>query len=357
MIRHWLLKNWLKRFRHLPIISFSKTLIVPKAVLIRPSNVPGDFLFSLPALKSLRKHYRNAWLSLLVHRRLLPLLENNAIVNELVSYDDEETIPFSKKFSQLKKQLTERKFDLFIDLNYNETKDGLYLLPLLSGCQVRAGYWGKEGAPFFNLEIKLPPLEINEVERNLKFINCLGIETKDRKIVWAPPTEEKKLAQEYLFFEEGKRREKLVFVDFYQLGKNRRLKRFLQYLELKHKVRFVFPFSRFIRKEIDYFCAALRHEPILPSEHTILELAEIIANCDLFISAKSDLFQLAYLLDIPMITIVENEQVWFPQPKPSFRLIKTRSIRRLKLKEICAFADAFLSLNIRNQISKLQTKI
>jgi lipopolysaccharide heptosyltransferase II len=144
----------------------------PKILIVQPSRI-GDLIFSLPVLSAIKKKYPNARLSWIVNKKCIEILEKNPLLENIFIWDSSK-ISF-KYYINLRRQLSEQKFDLSIDL-HGLAKSAI--LVKLAGAKFKIASSStnnmKEFSWLFSNEIKSPK-ESHCVERYFevaKYLNC-----------------------------------------------------------------------------------------------------------------------------------------------------------------------------------------
>ena len=158
---------------------FACSLFRVKILIIKPSSL-GDVVQTLPVLRLLRRHWPQAHIAWCLAEGLIPLLENDPDVNEI--------IPFQRKgWSSLRGlahwrktivHLRERKFDLVIDLQ-SLLRSGLVAW-LARGTTTAGLDLRREGANlFYDLAVPRPTDRPHAVDWYLAVLRELGVPTGD----------------------------------------------------------------------------------------------------------------------------------------------------------------------------------
>ena len=82
------------------------------SILVRGVNWIGDAVMTMPALRSLRKAYPGATISLLVKPPVIPVFENNPDIDEIIAYDEKFKGLIGKL--RLARLLRKRKFSMAV---------------------------------------------------------------------------------------------------------------------------------------------------------------------------------------------------------------------------------------------------
>jgi len=158
---------------------------IQRLLIVKPSS-PGDIIHALPVARHLRAAMPNAHIAWLVATNFVNLLEREDSIDEIIPFDRKRYGRFGRSLSAsgaflgFLKQLRARRFDTVLDLQ------GLFrsgLFTFATGAQRRVGFTdAREMAGlFYNARIDVPDAEIHAVERNLLFLNALGIDSRGAK--------------------------------------------------------------------------------------------------------------------------------------------------------------------------------
>jgi len=106
-----------------------------KKILIRGVNWIGDAVLTTPAIRAIRKTFRDSHITLLVKPRVAELFEENPDINEIILYEDRFNTIIGKL--KLAKILRTKRFDMAILL---QNAFDAALIAWLSGIPNRIGY-------------------------------------------------------------------------------------------------------------------------------------------------------------------------------------------------------------------------
>jgi heptosyltransferase-2 len=148
----------------------------PQKILIRGVNWIGDAVITIPAVRSIRRAFPDAHISLLVKPWVSEIFRENPDIDEIILYDDS----FKRYTGRLKlaKKLREKAFDKAILL---QNAFDAALIAWLSGIPERIGY-KRDGRGF--LLTKAVPVEKDILEQHqvyyyLNLLKSAGIEPAD----------------------------------------------------------------------------------------------------------------------------------------------------------------------------------
>jgi len=158
---------------------------IQRLLIVKPSS-PGDIIHALPVARRLRAATPNAHIAWLVATNFVNLLEREDSIDEIIPFDRKRYGRFGRSLSAsgaflgFLKQLRVRRFDTVLDLQ------GLFrsgLFTFATGAQRRVGFADARemAGMFYNTRVTVPDVEIHAVERNLLFLNALGIDPRSAK--------------------------------------------------------------------------------------------------------------------------------------------------------------------------------
>ncbi len=300
-------------------VEFTRILKRPKKVLCLPAQEDGELLLALPAIRSLRRHYRESLLALMVseHKRGLWRLDDE--VDEVIEFRPELLKGVSSsEFKRLSDFLSHRRFDLAIDLSYRPRPLWCYLVhharpSVLAGIQ--SGLTDK----YRNLVVRDASLPADEVQRNLAILRVLGISHEGHAAIWPrlADSESKREFRERLKADGLRRHQNILAVDAGAF-EQRQLAEFLD-TACQSQALAVILFDGTPLPE------AKREGPVIRLESpSAAEAAEALACAQGFIGVKNDLFSMAYLLRVPSVIAVPDGALGLPAAGPLLSLVPNK---------------------------------
>ena len=157
-------------------------------LLIKMSSL-GDILHTLPFAAALRELYPNAKISWLVHPQFAGFVPDPPVIDEVIYFDKVKfkKMGFSEKltyYSEMKELLHSKHFDLVIDMQ------GLFksaVLAAISGCSNRIGYCEmREGSGFISKAITGSHAKDHVIERYLDVARHLGAKVESLEDIKFP---------------------------------------------------------------------------------------------------------------------------------------------------------------------------
>jgi lipopolysaccharide heptosyltransferase II len=141
----------------------------------------GEFILNLPAIKALKKSFKDSYVAVVARPELKQLIQNSPFIDEVIPYDGkrEQKGPWHTiKFISM---IHKKRFDLAIISNPAKK---LNIIAFLAGIPKRAGYDRKWG---FLLTDKIKDKKFlglkHEVEYNLDLVRAIGAkDTQDKNL-------------------------------------------------------------------------------------------------------------------------------------------------------------------------------
>lgn len=300
-------------------VDFTRVLKHPKKVLCLPAQEDGELLLALPAIRSLRRHCREAMLALLVseHKRGLWRLDDE--VDEVIEFRPELIKGVSSsEFKRLSGILGHRHFDLAIDLSYRPRPLWSYLIHQARPA-IFAGAQSGQTDKYRNLVVRNVSLPSDEVQRNLAVLRVLGISHEGHAVIWPrlADSEGKREFRERLKADGLRRHQNILAVDAGAF-EPRQLTEFLE-TACQNQSLAVILFDGAPLPGATREGSVIRLESPSPAE-----AAEALACAQGFIGVKNDLFSMAYLLRVPSVIAVTDGTLGLPAAGPLLSLVANK---------------------------------
>jgi heptosyltransferase-2 len=280
-----------------------------KRLLIRSTNWIGDAVMTTPAVRTIRKGFPNAHISLLAKPWVSPVFESSEHIDRLLIYDGERRHKgFFGKFC-LARDLKKYDFDAAILL---QNAFEAALISFLAGIPLRIGYNTDarrllltHAVPCTN-EIK----KKHQTEYYLNILRGIGIGQDNRDLYLKLNQRdrfraEKILLEQHLFLDD-----KIIGINpgatygpakQWPLDRYARLADRIQAFAGVRVIIFGGPADKSLGQKISQ---RMRHRPVDLSGKTSLgEAMALIERCNLFITNDSGLMHVAAALDVPLVAV------------------------------------------------------
>lgn len=156
----------------------------PQRIVVRCPNWVGDLVMCTPALRSLRRHFTGAHISVMVKPSLRPVIEQLPFFNEIIEYEPKGRDRGWKRYGAVLRKLRQKSFDLGVILPHSFSSALLFFLANISA---RAGY--DRNARGWMLTHKVKPFRdngkivpVNMVRLYLRLVRSLGCMDADEQV-------------------------------------------------------------------------------------------------------------------------------------------------------------------------------
>ncbi len=171
---------------------------IKKILVIKPRGI-GDIVLSTIVLDNLINHFTNAKIDYLVESFAKEVLDNNPLVNKVLTFNKSDFI--FKTIWTIRKE----KYDLIIDLWSNPKTAQL---TFFSGAKYRIGYSYRGRKYAYNLYGPSERGDYHSALHNLELLYALDVKATSKKIHFYHSTEAKSFADD--FFNKNKLSDKIV---------------------------------------------------------------------------------------------------------------------------------------------------
>ena len=188
----YLIKNPVKRHVVSLVDSVGKLILgnrdgdcseATKSILLIRLDHLGDVLLTTPAIRSLKKTFPQARITMVIKEWSLEAIKNNPRIDNIIVFNPFWTIASNEGkrpegvggIYRLIRLLRRERFDLAIDFKGDARN---ILIAYLSGAKRRLSY-GIRGGGFLLTDDIPYEAEIHEIDKNLRLLNRLGINSQD----------------------------------------------------------------------------------------------------------------------------------------------------------------------------------
>jgi ADP-heptose:LPS heptosyltransferase len=158
---------------------------IKSMLLIRLDHL-GDVLLTTPAIRCLKSRFPQARITMVIKEWSLEAIKNNPLIENIIIFNPFWTIPSKEGKNpegvggiyHLTRLLQKERFDLAIDFKGDVRN---ILIAYLSGAKRRFSY-GIRGGGFLLTDMVAYEGEIHEIDKNLRLLNRLGIDSEDNEM-------------------------------------------------------------------------------------------------------------------------------------------------------------------------------
>ncbi len=170
-----------------------------KKILLFKLGAMGDLILVVPSLRMIRQRFPQAFISLMVDKKLAPLVSSSPYVDEVIPVNRQK---FSKidYLLKLARKIRKEGYDLSVDF---QNSKWTHLLPVLSGIPERYGYRRGKFGFLLNRPDRSAEIADTPVRHQFRLLAKLGIKNLDETLeLWTDPNTEARM-EEILGVPEG----------------------------------------------------------------------------------------------------------------------------------------------------------
>ena len=273
-------------------------------ILVVEVNWLGDCIMSMPVFKALRQNFPSSYIGVCVVPRLKELFINNPYVDEVIPFNEKTTHKTFKKKFEFTRMLHKKKFDTGVLLHRSFTRA---LVCKLSGIKNLIGYRRLKTFFIVNKKIAPPKRAIHRRDYYLNLLEKVGVCVNDRYPYFFVSEKASLRAKNFL----SQFDDKDLFIAI-NVSSNWRLKRWPlnNFIELIRRLKNKFNCEIFLTgsgracSEVAYVKKNLGFDIAdICGKTALMELAAILENMDLLISADSGPIHLAAALGTKVLAL------------------------------------------------------
>ena len=295
---------------------------------------PGDLaevLFYIPLVAAIRRRYPGSKIDFLLPDKHAPLVVPSGLARQCILYKEKQLSPWRPSFGSMLKQISSAEYDIAIVMSF-QARPRLELAALASGASLRLGPSHRKSWPAVNFEMRPPNGNQGYLgDRILGLAPFFGFVPGELRSGWPLPMDKVRQMAQQVHFHKPNPEQLLVGVDP-GVGKSgqavapENLHSIARHLVGQFQCR-VLPLGhpeqleRTTRLE-----QRLADVPIGLSRETLLEMALLVSQCDLFLAGNTDFFHLAVNLGIPTIGLFspKDDEKWVPTQRDNVRILRMK---------------------------------
>ncbi len=289
----------------------------------------SDFLFHVPLLAAIRHRFPGSKMDFLVPEKHAPLVIPSGLARQCIMYKEGQLNPWRPAFSTLLRKLGAGQYDMAVIMSFSP-QPRLELAALASGASLRFGPSHKDAWPGVNFELR-PGIDDDgylgdRMKAAAPFLNFDPGELQSR---WPLPLDKLRQMAQQVHFHKPNPDQMLIGVDpgLGKTGHAFALKN-IQFLIRQLSSQLVCKVLPLGNPDGDdrlrKFEASLSEIPVGLQRDTILEMALLLAQCDLFVSGNTDFFHFAVAQGVPAIGLFSKDDgpQWVPRGRPRAQVIR-----------------------------------
>ena len=305
---------------------------------------PGDLaevLFHIPLVAAIRRRFPGSKIDFLLPEKHAPLVVPSGLARQCILYKEKQLSPWRPSFASLLRQLGAGDYDMAIVMSF-QPRPQLELAALASGASLRLGPSHSKSWPAVNFEMRPPDGEERYLGDRLAGIGpFFGFVAEELRAGWPLPMDKVRQMAQQVHFHKPNPEQLLIGMDP-GAGKSghvlapENLHSIVRHLVGQFQCR-VLPLGHPDQMErITRFEQRLADVPIGLGRETLLEMALLVSQCDLFIAGNTDFFHLAASLGIPTIGLFSpgDDDRWIPTKLDNVKVMKMKKGARLDFEEL-----------------------
>ena len=351
-----------------------------KSILLIRLDHLGDVLLTTPAIKSLRKQFPRARITLIVKEWSFEAMKNNPHIDKIIAFNPFWTIPKKEGTetegvtgtSRLVRRLRRERFDIAIDFKGDFRN---ILIAYLSGAKRRIGY-AIRGGGFLLTDIVPYEPEIHEIDKNLRLLAPLGIHSEDSHMELHYTDEDMARAEQIFVQERIDLKRQTIALHYGGASPYKRwdMEKFITLAERLTEKNFnnILIFGGHYERKASQLVRKPENGIFIMPNMTICQLAAAFKRCDLLVCNDSGPMHIGVAVGTPTIAIFgptfadrfgpkdlrKNRVVCSPlpcspcwHPDKSIDCKEANCLKRIEVDEVLATIDDLIkgSRNIENQ--------
>ena len=293
---------------------------------------PGDLsevLFHLPVLTAIRRKYPACQFDFLLPENHVSLVVPSGLARQCLLYKEGQLSPWRPAFASLLRRLGAGGYDLAVVMSFYP-QPRLELAALASGAPLRLGPSHPDAWPAVNLEVRPDPGQSAYLgDRMRALAPFLGFAAGDMDPRWPLPADKIRHIAQQVHFHMPNPEQLLIGLDpgggksGFAISLDN-----LDYLARQLSSQLVcriLPLGLPAELERAQACGArLGSGPLGLPRETLLDMALLLTQCDLFLAGNTDFFHLAVALGVPAVGLFSRDepQAWVPAGRPHVEVLR-----------------------------------
>jgi ADP-heptose:LPS heptosyltransferase len=321
-------------------ISFNQLIGNFRNVLIILPEKPYEVILAQKSLVALKVHHNKMRVDVVAERINQDIIKSNPYIDGGTFYSANEFYYNHPAFNELVRSIKSKSYDICFLLNKNNNPL-TFCLAAQSGAPLRVGFAGENLAPFINLAVRPKKGTVYEGDLYESMLRTLGVKMSKSKLKWNISKHTEKDV-EGILVEAGYQVDKpLIGLD---ISPSMNMKPFpadlinglvQQLMKIENSEIIVFyskEKEKNVIKNINHFNKNL----VTISEESISFAAAFVYKCDLIISLNNLIYQLAVLLNRPVIGLFESSEYrrWAFYQENRFEFVADKKLKIININEV-----------------------
>lgn len=330
-----------------------------RILCIDPGDL-SDFLFHIPLVNAIRRHFPGCRMDFLIPEKHEPLVVPSGMGKQYIIYKDGQLNPWRPAFGSLLRQVGAGSYDMAMVMSM-EPKPRLELAALASGAPLRLGPSHDKSWPSINFEIRPPrDKDLYLGDRLAAAAPFLGLLREELSPRWPLPMDKMRQMAQQVHFHKPNPDQMLIGLDpgvsktGHTLAQDNLL--FLA-KQLSSQV-----MSRVVplgdpsdRDRLEQFEVRLADVPAGLPRETTLDMVLLLAQCDLFIAGNTDFFHFAVAMGVPAIGLFSQSEpaCWVPRDRKRVRVLSLKKGQKVEIESLMEVVAAVTEGRARKATSVL----
>ena len=332
--------------------------LVKKILVVRNDNI-GDVVCTTPAIKTLRRHFPQAYIAVLVCRLTEEVVRGNPDLDRVYVYDKAKhgrhrnrLVAWRRQW-QVIREIQQEEFDLAVGFRSKFSGPQGWLV-FSSRAPFRLGHRaeGKEKKFnfFYNLPVEKREPEVHEVRRSLHMLRRIGIEDFESALCFPLGQAEKERAAEFL---KEQRLGERPLIDVHLTARREegrswpadRYVSLLARLTAREGIDCLFSFGPDQTENAQRILSALHRPPPAFCSPRLKEFGAVLARCALMITLEGGPMHVGAAVGVPILALYgkTDPQVWHPWGARCRVLRKGRQESLITVEDVWTELEAFLA--------------
>jgi ADP-heptose:LPS heptosyltransferase len=330
-------------------ITFNRLVLDFKRVLVILPEKPYEVMMTQRCIVALKEHKPGMAVDVVAESVNKDIIKSNPFIDSGIFYSTTEYFYNHPAFKELITVIRDKSYDACF-LMKGEVNPLDLLLAAMSMAPLRIGFAGGRVSPFINLSIRPKEGTLYEGDRYEALFKSLGVRMSRSKLKWDIPRATEKDVEGVLVEAGYKIKQPLIGLNISPSISDRML-------SASTIESLIQELSRLGNAEIVLFCSSRKESGLLKEleglEKKIVPIpgdqvsfaAAFIYKCDIIISLNNLIYQLAVMLNRPVIGLFEeNEHArWALKQENKFEIVVAPRIRAIEAAEIMLKAAKMLS--------------
>jgi ADP-heptose:LPS heptosyltransferase len=329
-------------------VSFNNYIATFKRALIILPEKPYEVILAQKCIVALKEHRPGMIVDVIAEATNKDIIKSNPYIDSAIFYSAQEFYYDHPAFKELLSVIQEKSYEACFLLKANVRPLDL-LMTATSMATLRIGFTGKNISPFINLSVRPKPETLYEGDKYEALLKALGVKLLRSRIKWNIPKSTEKDVEGVLVEAGYKIEQPLIGLNISPSIGERSLpvsllKALILELSKLSDAEIVLFYSSQKDAQINRELEGLKKNIVPILESQVSFAAAFVYKCDILISLNNLIYQLAVMLNRPVIGLFESAERdrWASCQEARFETVTGQALSGLSVEEISAKAKAIL---------------